>query len=75
MPYYIAPQSRNIHTGELVIYRVVKRLSDFKPEEGQLYRVFKSKKEMQDSSMNMITCYKGVNGKLKKSKTELVLRW
>jgi len=75
MSYYIAPQDRNILISELVIYRVVKRLSDFKPEDGKLYRVFKSKKEMQDSSLNMVTCYRGVNGKLKKSKTEFVLRW
>lgn len=75
MSYYIAPQSRNIELGELVIYRVVKRLSDFKPEDGKLYRVFKSKKEMQDSGYNMVTCYRGINGKLKKCKTEFVLRF
>lgn len=73
MSYYIAPQAKNIEIGEMVIYRVVKRLCDFKPEDGKLYRVFKSKKEMQDS--NMVTCYRGVNGKLKKSKIEFVLRF
>jgi hypothetical protein len=73
MSYYIAPQSKNLEVGEMVIYRVVKRLSDFKAEDGKLYRVFKSKKEMQDS--NMVTCYRGVNGKLTKSKDEFVLRF
>ena len=73
MSYYIAPQSKTIEIGELVIYQVVKRLSDFKPEDGKLYRVFKSKKEMDESFF--VTTYKGVNGKLKKCKTEFVLRF
>ena len=74
MSYYIAPQSECIvELGELVVYRVVKRLSDFKPTEGKLYRVFKSKKEMHESMY--VPTYRGINGKLKKCKTEFVLRF
>lgn len=74
MSYYIAPQSECIvEFGELVVYRVVKRLSDFKPAEGKLYRVFKSKKEMHESMY--VHTYRGINGKLKKCKTEFVLRF
>jgi len=73
MSYYIAPQSDNIEIGEIVIYRVVKRLKDFKPEEGQKYRVFKSKKE-RDNSLYVPT-YVGKNGKLVKSHDEFVLRF
>ena len=75
MSYYIAPQpsSGDWLTQKLVVYRVVKRLSDFKPEEGKLYRVFKSKKEKDESLY--VPCYRGMNGKLKKCKTEFVLRF
>ena len=73
MSYYIAPNRDNIEIGELVIYQVVKRLSDFKPEEGRLYRVFKSKREMNNSPF--VACYRGINGKLRKCKTEFVLRF
>ena len=74
MSYYIAPQSESIvELGELVVYRVVKRLSDFKPAEGKLYRVFKSKKEMSESMY--VPVYKGINGRLKKCRTEFVLRF
>ena len=74
MSYYIAPQSEcMVELGEIVVYRVVKRLSDFKPEEGKLYRVFKSKKDMEECMY--IPTYRGVNGKLKKSKSEFVLRF
>lgn len=75
MSYYIAPQpkSGDWMTQELVIYRVVNRLSDFKAEDGKTYRVFKSKKEMNDSLY--IPLYVGVNGRLKKSKSDFVLRF
>lgn len=73
MSYYIAPQSKNIAVGEVVVYRVVKRLSDFKPEDGKLYRVFKSKKEKNESLY--VPTYRGVNGRLKKCKNEFVLRF
>lgn len=62
MSYYIAPHSETPAEG-LVIYRVVKRLSDFKPEDGTVYQVFKSKKERTSYK---IPLYEGVNGKLKK---------
>jgi hypothetical protein len=45
MSYYIAPQSDTLMLGDVVIYRVVKRLKDFKAEDGKKYRVFKGKKE------------------------------
>jgi len=74
MSYYIAPQNECIvELGELVVYRVVKRLSDFQPTEGKLYRVFRSKKEMHESMY--VPTYRGINGKLKKCKTEFVLRF
>ena len=73
MSYYIAPQSDNLMLGDLVIYRVVKRLSDFEAEDGKRYRVFKGKKE-KDESMT-VPIYYGVNGKLKKAKSEFVLRF
>ena len=73
MSYYIAPQSENIMLGELVIYRVVKRLKDFKAEDGQLYRVFKSKKERDESPF--VPLYMGMNGKLKKQPSEWVIRF
>lgn len=62
MSYYIAPHSEALTDG-IVIYRVVKRLGDFKPKDGTVYRVFKSKKEKRSYT---IPLYEGVNGKLKK---------
>ena len=73
MSYYIAPQSDNLMLGDIVIYRVVKRLKDFKAEDGKKYRVFKGKKE-KDLSMT-VPIYYGVDGKLKKAKSEFVLRF
>jgi len=73
MSYYIAPQNGNLDVGDMVVYRVVKRLSDFNPEEGQKYRVFKGKREMQSGLT--VPMYIGENGKLKKCKTEFVLRF
>jgi len=74
MSYYIAPQSEcMVELGELVVYRVVKRMRDFKAEDGRLYRVFRSKKEMNESLY--VPTYRGVNGRLKKCKTEFVLRF
>lgn len=62
MSYYIAPHLKG-PAEKLVIYRVVKRLSDFKPKDGEVYQVFKSKKER---SSYKIPLYEGINGKLKK---------
>lgn len=73
MSYYIAPQSSNLEVGEVVVYRVVKRLKDFKPEEGQKYRVFNSKAEMQESLT--VPVYVGVAGRLKKLPSEFVIRF
>lgn len=73
MSYYIAPQNSNLDVGDMIVYRVVKRLSDFKAEDGKLYRVFKSKKDMQSSLV--VPTYRGINGRLKKCKTEFVLRF
>ena len=75
MSYYIAPQpsSGDWLTQKIVIYRVVKRLSDFKPEEGKKYRVFRSKKE-RDTSLYVPT-YIGKNGKLVKSTSDFVIRF
>jgi hypothetical protein len=73
MSYYIAPQSDNLMVGDIVIYRVVKRLKDFKAEDGKKYRVFKGKKERDEGMTAPI--YYGVNGRLKKAKAEFVLRF
>ena len=73
MSYYIAPQSDNLMVGDIVIYRVVKRLKDFKAEDGKKYSVFKGKKE-KDESMT-VAIYYGVEGTLKKAKSEFVLRF
>jgi|11_taG_2_1085331.scaffolds.fasta_scaffold11004_7 hypothetical protein len=73
MSYYIAPQSKTLMVGDIVVYRVVKRLKDFKAEEGKMYRVFKSKQEMNNSMV--VPIYYGVNGKLKKAKSEFVMRF
>ena len=62
MSYYIAPHTDD-PTADIVVYRVVERLGDFKPEDGKVYRVFKSKKEKRSYK---IPLYEGVNGKLKK---------
>ena len=73
MSYYIAPQASNIMIGGVVIYRVVKRLSDFKAEDGRKYRVFKSKKAMKTSLW--VPMYVGVGEKLKKSAEEYIPRF
>ena len=73
MSYYIAPQSDNLMVGDVVVYRVVKRLKDFKAEDGKKYRVFKSKQE-KDSGL-VVPIYYGVGGKLKKAKSEFVMRF
>ena len=73
MSYYIAPQNGNLDVGDMVVYRVVKRLRDFKAEDGKKYRVFKSKEEMNNSLT--VPMYVGVGNKLKKLKDEFVLRF
>ena len=73
MSYYIAPQSDTLMLGDVVVYRVVKRLKDFKAEDGKRYRVFNGRKE-KDLSMT-VPIYYGVDGKLKKAKSEFVLKF
>ena len=73
MSYYIAPQSDTLMLGDVVVYRVVKRLKDFKAEDGKKYRVFNGRKE-KDLSMT-VPIYYGVDGRLKKAKSEFVLRF
>ena len=73
MSYYIAPQKSCLEIGEIIVYKVVKRLGDFKPEEGQRYRVFPSKKEMKESLT--VPVYIGAGGKLKKLGHEIELRF
>ena len=73
MSYYIAPQDNTLEIGEMVVYRVVKRLRDFKAEDGKKYRVYKSKEEMNNSLY--VPLYIGVGEKLKKLSDEFVLRF
>ena len=73
MSYYIAPQSDTVMLGDVVVYREVKRLKDFKAEDGKRYRVFNGRKE-KDLSMT-VPIYYGVDGKLKKATSEFVLRF
>ena len=74
MSYYIrqAPD-KLIEAGEMVVYRVVKRLRDFQAEEGQKYVVFKSKKEMD--AYPFLPIYVGKEGRLKKSAAEFIMRF
>ena len=76
MSYYIAPQNGHFSTddiGELVTYKVVKRLKDFKAEDGKRYRVFKSKKDMETAMF--IPIYVGMNGKLRKKPSDFLIRF
>ena len=74
MSYYIRPQPTKLsEAGEIAVYRVVKRLKDFTPNDGEKYIVFKSKQEMKNSLL--VPVYIGKNGKLKKHAVEFVLRF
>ena len=73
MSYYIAPHSDNYMVNKLVAWRVVKRLKDFKAEDGKYYQVFRSKKEMRSSLF--VPLYKGVNGRLKKQMSDFTIRF
>jgi uncharacterized iron-regulated membrane protein len=72
MSYYIKPVDERI-TGRLAVYRVVKRLRDFKPENGVEYMVFPSKKAMKTALF--IDLYCGKNGKLVKLKDRSMMRF
>ena len=60
MTYHIMPDE-NFGKYDMEIWRKVKRLSDFKPEEGVKYVVRKGVKKKR---FDKWTIYKGVNGKL-----------
>ena len=72
MSYYIGPVDERI-TGRLAVYRVVKRLRDFKPENGVEYMVFPSKKAMKTALF--VDLYCGKNGKLVKLKDRSMMRF
>lgn len=76
MSYYITAQNGHFLTDDIngvVVYKVVKRLKDFKAEDGERYRVFKSKKDMKTAMF--IPIYVGVNGKLKKEPSDFLIRF
>ncbi len=71
MSYYIKATTET-KPGYIEVYRVVKRLRDFKPENGVEYMVFKSRKAMKTSLF--IDLYCGKNGKLVKIKDRSMMR-
>jgi len=70
--YYIA-ESERAGANRLVMYRVVKRLRDFKADDGVEYMVFKSRKAIKHSFF--IDLYIGKNGKLVKLKNKSMMRF
>lgn len=72
MSYYIR-KNENAKLGDMVVYRVVKRLRDFKPEEGVEYIVFPNKKQVMTAFF--IDLYCGKNGKLVKLKNKSLMRF
>ena len=72
MSYYIKPVTEP-RPGRMAVYRVVKRLRDFKPDNGVEYMVFKSKKAMQTAIF--VDLYCGKNGKLFKLKDRSMMRF
>ena len=72
MSYYITPVDE-LKPGRLAVYRVVKRLRDFKAENGVEYMVFPSKKAMKTALF--IDLYCGKNGKLVKLKDRSMMRF
>ncbi len=72
MSYYIKPVTE-LKPGRMAVYRVVKRLRDFKPEDGVEYMVFKSRKAMQTDFFVDLYCAK--NGKLAKLKDRSMMRF
>jgi len=62
--YYVTPYKNN--NGDMVIWRHVKRLKDFKADEGVEYLVAKNKKEMNINVGSSLPIYIGLNGELKK---------
>ena len=70
MSYYIKPVDK---LGWPAVYRVVKRLRDFKAENGVEYMLFPSKKAMKTAFF--IDLYCGKNGKLVKLKDRSMMRF
>ena len=68
MKYYISP----LKTANLSISRVVKRLKDFRPAEGEQY-VVRKKADLDADSLPMLPVYIGIDGKLKKEKDHFVM--
>jgi len=72
MSYYIR-ENEYANVGDMVIYSVVKRLRDFKPDNGIEYMVFPSKKAMKHDIF--VDLYCGKNGKLVKLKDRSMMRF
>ena len=72
MSYYIKPVDK-LTSDRIAVYRVVKRLRDFKPDNGIEYMVFPSKKAMKTAIF--VDLYCGKNGKLVKLKDRSLLRF
>ena len=72
MSYYIR-KSEHVKYGDMVVYSVVKRLRDFKPENGVEYIVFPSKKRMETDIF--VDLYCGKNGKLVKLRNRSIMRF
>jgi len=68
MKYYISP----LKTANLSISRVVKRLKDFRPAEGEQY-IVRKKADLDADSLNMVPVYRGIDGKLKKERDHFVM--
>lgn len=62
--YYVTPYKNN--GGDMIIWRHVKRLKDFKADEGVEYLVAKTKKEMDIDMGSSLPIYIGLDGGLKK---------
>jgi len=65
--YYVTPYKNN--AGGMVIWRHVKKLKDFKADEGVEYLVAKNKKEMNIEMGSSLPIYIGLDGGLKKCST------
>ena len=72
MSYYIKPVDK-LTSDRIAVYRVVKRLRDFKPDNGIEYMVFPSKKAMKHDIF--VDLYCGKNGKLVKLKDRSMMRF
>jgi hypothetical protein len=72
MSYYIR-KNEYANVGDMVIYSVVKRLRDFKADDGVEYMVFPSKKKMKTAIF--VDLYIGKNGKLVKLKDRSMMRF